>query len=341
MKFVDEVIIKVEAGKGGNGALSFRREKYIPRGGPNGGDGGDGGHVFLRCENNINTLVDYRYTRHFNAENGQNGMGKNCTGHKGNDLFLDVPLGTQVFDADTNELIGELLENDSTLLVAKGGFHGLGNTRYKSSTNQTPQQTTNGEMGEARTLRLELKLLADVGLLGLPNAGKSTLIRALSNAKSKVAAYPFTTMYPQLGVVRVDALQSFVMADIPGIIEGAAEGAGLGIQFLRHLSRTRIILHVIDMSLPDESAIMQDFHTAINELSQYDEALAKRERWLVINKIDLVIQPDRDAAINTLIEKLDWQQPHYAISAATGEGTQRLAKALMARLDQLSLEEDN
>ena len=332
MKFVDEVKIHIEAGKGGNGALSFRREKYIPRGGPDGGDGGNGGSVYLISDTNINTLVDYRYTRRFKAENGQNGMGKNCTGHKGENLFLAVPVGTQAFDPDTEEFIGELVENKQTLLVAKGGFHGLGNTRYKSSTNQAPRQTTNGEMGDARNLRLELKLLADVGLLGLPNAGKSTLIRALSNAKAKVAAYPFTTMYPQLGVVRVGALQSFVMADIPGIIEGAATGAGLGIQFLRHLTRTRIILHLIDVSLPDEAQIINDFHTAVSELSQYSEELASRERWLVLNKIDLLSVDDRENAIADIIKKLNWNKPYHTISAATGEGTKNLAKAIMGLL---------
>ena len=333
MKFVDEVKIHVSAGKGGNGALSFRREKYIPKGGPDGGDGGDGGSVYLLADNNVNTLVDYRYTRQFKAENGQNGMGKNCTGHQGQDLSLVVPVGTQVYDQDTDEFIGELLHNKAKLLVAKGGFHGLGNTRYKSSTNQAPRQTTNGEMGDARNLRLELKLLADVVLLGLPNAGKSTLIRDLSNAKAKVADYPFTTMYPQLGVVRVGNLQSFVMADIPGIIEGAAKGAGLGIQFLRHLTRTRIILHLVDISLPNAQDIIDDFHTAVSELTQYSAEVATRPRWLVLNKIDLIVKEDRQKAIDDIIATLKWQSPYFAISAATGEGTDKLAKALMDTLE--------
>ncbi|WP_058442665.1 Obg family GTPase CgtA, partial [Legionella brunensis] len=281
MKFVDEAVIKVEAGNGGHGCLSFRREKFVPRGGPDGGDGGDGGSVFLEASSDLNTLVDFRYQRHYKAQNGQSGMGGNCTGKKGEDLVILVPVGTMVFDIDTGELLGDINEAGERLLVAQGGFHGLGNTRYKSSVNRAPRQTTQGTLGEARHLRLELRVLADVGLLGLPNAGKSTLIRAVSSAKPKVADYPFTTLHPALGVVSVASHKSFVMADIPGLIEGAAEGAGLGHRFLKHLSRTCVLLHVIDIAPIDESNPIDSAKAILNELAEYDPELLDKPRWLV------------------------------------------------------------
>lgn len=248
MKFVDEAVIKIEAGNGGNGCLSFRREKFIPRGGPDGGDGGDGGSIYLVGNPELNTLIDYRFQRHFKADNGKSGMGANCTGKKGDDLFIEVPIGTLAYDVDTGECLVDIQEPNVPVLIAQGGFHGLGNTRYKSSINRAPRQTTQGSLGESRQIRLELRVLADVGLLGFPNAGKSTLIRAVSSAKPKVADYPFTTLYPNLGVVSVDSHKSFVMADIPGLIEGASEGTGLGHRFLKHLSRTCVLLHVIDVA---------------------------------------------------------------------------------------------
>ena len=290
MKFVDEVTIEVIAGKGGDGCLSFRRERCIPRGGPDGGDGGDGGSVFLTADRHVNTLADFRHRRRHKAENGQPGMGRLRRGKSGDDLVVSVPLGTVVYDANTDELIGDLAQQDQKLCVAQGGYHGLGNARYKSSVNRTPRQTSPGTPGETRQLRLELKLLADVGLVGLPNAGKSTLIHAVSNAKPKVADYPFTTLHPMLGVVRVDELNSFVISDIPGLIKGASEGAGLGVQFLRHLSRCRLLLHVIAITtmLPEGDDLVASFHAIENELKKFSAELAAKPRWLVLNKIDLV-----------------------------------------------------
>jgi len=287
MKFVDEATIRVEAGKGGHGCLSFRREKYIPRGGPDGGDGGDGGAVFLVADNSVNTLVEFRYKRLLRAKNGQPGMGRERTGKSGEDLEVPVPLGTIVYDVDTDERIGELTESGQRLCVAKEGAHGLGNTRFKSSTNRAPRKTSEGSLGDQRNLRLELKLLADVGLLGLPNAGKSTLISAVSNATPKIADYPFTTLHPNLGVVRVGEFQSFVIADIPGLIEGAGQGAGLGVQFLKHLSRTQLLLHIIDVAPMDETDPVVAVDTIVKELEQFSPELAKKERWLVLNKIDV------------------------------------------------------
>ncbi|MDF2529706.1 MAG: obgE [Gammaproteobacteria bacterium] len=336
MKFVDEVKIYVEAGKGGNGACSFRREKFIPFGGPDGGDGGDGGSVYVQANLNINTLVDYRYTRQFQAESGGKGMGANCTGRSGEDLVLSVPIGTIVYDNTTGEVIGEVVADKQKLLVARGGYHGLGNLRFKSSTNRAPRQFTPGDPGEAREIRLELKLLADVGLLGLPNAGKSSLIRSVSAARPKVADYPFTTMYPNLGVVRVGEHKSFVMADIPGVIEGAAEGAGLGIQFLRHLSRTRVILHLVDAAPFDGSDIVTNINTILDELQRYSPELAGRERWLVLNKIDMLSPEQLQALKQDVIERLNWQSPLYTISALKSEGTQELMQAIMNRLDELA-----
>lgn len=296
MKFVDEVSIHVKAGDGGNGLMSFRREKFIEKGGPNGGDGGDGGSIYLEADVNLNTLVDYRYTRRFDAQRGENGGSKDCTGAKGDDLILPVPVGTTVIDANTQEIIGDLTEPGQRLMVAQGGWNGLGNTRFKSSTNRAPRQTTPGKPGEARDLKLELKVLADVGLLGLPNAGKSTFIRAVSAAKPKVADYPFTTLVPNLGVVSVGRYKSFVVADIPGLIEGAAEGAGLGIRFLKHLARTRILLHLVDMAPLDESDPADAAEVIVRELGRFSPALTERERWLVLNKMDQILE-DRKSVV--------------------------------------------
>lgn len=335
MKFVDEASITVYAGKGGNGALSFRREKYIAKGGPDGGDGGDGGSVILEGDSNLNTMVDYRFVRSYRAESGESGKGKNCTGKKGDDLVLKVPVGTTILDEDTGEILGDIQASGQQLKVAQGGFHGLGNTRFKSSTNRAPRQTTPGTEGEVRSLKLELKVLADVGLLGLPNAGKSTLIRAVSSAKPKVADYPFTTLVPNLGVVKVEAHRSFVIADIPGLIEGASEGAGLGIRFLKHLTRNRILLHIVDMA-PYDGVEPADAAVAIaGELGRFSPTLAERERWLVLNKSDLLDAEtfaQRKAAVLTA---LDWQGPVYEISAIKGEGTDALCGDLMNYLEEL------
>jgi GTP-binding protein len=334
MKFVDEAQITVEAGKGGNGCVSFRREKFVPLGGPDGGDGGDGGSVILIVDRGLNTLADFRYTRRFRAKNGQGGSGSNCTGKSGEDLRVRVPLGTLVYDADTGELIGDVVKPDQELLVAKGGRHGIGNVHFKSSTNRAPRQCTPGEPGEVRALRLELKLLADVGLLGMPNAGKSTLIRAVSAARPKVADYPFTTLYPNLGVVRVGEAQSFVIADIPGVIEGAAEGAGLGIQFLRHLSRTSLLLHLVDVApLGEHSDPVQDVRVIQKELKKFSPELAQRERWLVLNKIDMLPEDEREAHCAKIVRRLKWRGPVYRISGLSGEGTKELMAAIMAYLD--------
>ncbi|MCC5013677.1 MULTISPECIES: Obg family GTPase CgtA [Legionella] len=336
MKFVDEALIKVDAGNGGHGCLSFRREKFVPFGGPDGGDGGDGGSVVLEANANLNTLVDFRYQRHYKAENGQPGMGGNCTGKKGDDCVIQVPVGTMVFDVDTGELLGDIKQAGERLLVAQGGFHGLGNTRYKSSVNRAPRQTSPGTPGESRHLRLELRVLADVGLLGLPNAGKSTLIRAVSSAKPKVADYPFTTLHPGLGVVRVSSHKSFVMADIPGLIEGAASGAGLGHRFLKHLSRTCVLLHVVDVAPVDESDPVESAKAILNELKEYDPELLDKPRWLVLNKIDML--PDeqiRQKTVQAIVDGLQWQGKIFAISAMTGEGTQQLCYSLMQLIDEM------
>jgi GTP-binding protein len=334
MKFVDEVVIRVQAGDGGNGCVSFRREKYVPFGGPDGGDGGDGGSIYLVADPDLNTLADFRFTRLFRAERGHNGAGSDRTGRSGAGLNVLVPVGTGVADVDTGEVIGDLVNPGQTLLVARGGFHGIGNTRYKSSTHRTPRQAKAGTPGESRHLRLELRVIADVGLLGLPNAGKSTLIRRLSAARPKVADYPFTTLHPHLGVVRVGPLRSFVMADIPGLIEGAAEGAGLGIQFLKHLSRTRLLLHLVDVSPHGGSGDpVRDVQVIDAELGRYSADLARRERWLVVNKLDLLPEDQRRERVRTLVAALDWQGPVHAISAHTGEGTAALAQAVMQHLE--------
>lgn len=329
MKFVDEATIMVDAGKGGNGCLSFRREKYVPRGGPDGGDGGDGGSVILVAGESVNTLIDYRYQRHYRAKSGESGRGRNCTGHGGEDLFLQVPVGTTVVDVETEEVLGDLTVAEQQLVVAQGGFHGLGNTRFKSSVNRAPRQTTKGSEGESRTLRLELKVLADVGLLGMPNAGKSTLIRSVSAAKPKVADYPFTTLVPNLGVVRVESHRSFVIADIPGLIEGAAEGAGLGVRFLKHLVRTRLLLHVVDMAPYDGSQPFEVVRAIEGELKKFSETLASRERWLVLNKLDMLPEDQREQICQGLVEQLDWRGPVYPVSAINSEGLEVLCRDIM------------
>ncbi|GAB4297444.1 MAG: Obg family GTPase CgtA [Methylophaga sp.] len=335
MKFVDEAKIKVMAGAGGNGCLSFRREKFIPFGGPDGGDGGDGGDVYLVADKQVNTLIDFRYQRHFKAERGEPGRGRLCSGARGQDLIIKVPVGTEAWDDDTHELIGDLTEPGQKLLVAKGGWHGLGNARYKSSINRAPRQTSEGTPGEVRNLRLEMKLLADVGLLGLPNAGKSTFISQVSAAQPKVADYPFTTLYPNLGVVTLKDVRSFVIADVPGLVEGAAEGAGLGIQFLRHLTRTRLLLHLVDMAPVDvEQDPVESVRIINRELEHYSDALGSQPQWLVLNKMDLIPEDLRDELCQEVIDKLDWQGKVYRISGQTGEGCDALCEDVMAYLEQ-------
>ena len=333
MKFVDEAPIIVKAGDGGRGCLSFRREKYIPKGGPDGGDGGDGGSVILRAEEDLNTLIDFRYQRHHRAKNGESGRGRNCRGKGGDDLVLGVPVGTTIIDTDSDEVLGDLTKAGQELIVAKGGFHGLGNARYKSSTNRAPRQTSPGTEGELRNLRLELKLLADVGLLGLPNAGKSTLIRSVSAATPKVADYPFTTLVPNLGVVTLQKYRSFVIADVPGLVEGASEGAGLGIRFLKHLTRTRFLLHMVDMLPVDGSDPLENAITIANELSSFSPTLADRPRWLVLNKMDLLPEGSREAVCQKLVDELQWQGPVFFVSALTKEGTDKLCNAICDYLD--------
>ncbi len=339
MKFVDEAEIRVEAGDGGNGIVSFRREKFVAKGGPNGGDGGDGGDVYLMADTNLNTLVDYQFEKIHIASRGQNGMSTNCTGKRGDDLILRVPVGTRAVDIDTNEVLGDLTQNGQKLMVAKGGWHGLGNARFASSTNRTPRKKTNGTPGEVRNLRLELLLLADVGMLGLPNAGKSTFIRAVSSAKPKVADYPFTTLVPNLGVVRTESSKSFVIADIPGLIEGAAEGAGLGIQFLKHLERCGLLLHMIDVLPADGSDPAENAQTIIAELGKYSEKLANKPRWLVFNKIDLVLEDELEEIMQNVIAAIDWQGPIYQVSAASRTNTESLSREIQAYLDQLPKEQ--
>ncbi|MFL0804690.1 MAG: GTPase ObgE [Agarilytica sp.] len=334
MKFVDEAPIVVQAGKGGNGCLSFRREKYIERGGPDGGDGGDGGSVYLEADENINTLVDYRYQRRYNAENGKQGSGRNCTGAKGEDLVLKVPIGTSVLDEDSESIVGDLTEHGERLLVAQGGFHGLGNTRYKSSINRAPRETSSGSEGDLKNLKLELKLLADVGTLGLPNAGKSTFIRAVSAAEPKVADYPFTTLIPSLGVVKVQEYRSFVIADIPGIIEGASEGAGLGIRFLKHLTRCRILLHMVDIYPVDGTDPVESALGVVRELSRFSDTLANRPRWLVINKCDLIDEDEIEQRKQALVKALNWTGPVYTVSAINREGTKRLCEDMLCYLEE-------
>ncbi len=334
MKFVDEATVSVVAGKGGNGAVSFHREKFVPFGGPDGGDGGDGGSVFVESNEALNTLSEFRFSRKWIAEDGEKGKGGNKTGAKGQDLTLYVPVGTMVYDVDTEELIADMTEHGQRKKVAQGGFHGLGNTRYKSSTNRAPRQSKPGTEGEARSLRLELKVLADVGLLGLPNAGKSTFISSVSSAKPKIANYPFTTLHPNLGVVAVSPVDSFVIADIPGLVEGASEGHGLGIHFLKHLSRTSILLHLVDVSPYSDSGgdTVNDIVKINNELKKFSDELGEKEQWLVLNKIDLLSEEELAEKIEHIRSELNWQGDIHTISAASKQGTQELAKKIMARL---------
>ncbi len=339
MKFVDEVEIRVEAGDGGNGIVSFRKEKYIEFGGPNGGDGGDGGDVYLIADEGLNTLIDYRFERFHRAKRGENGGARDCTGKGSPALYLKVPVGTRAVDVDTGEQIGDLTTHAQKLMVAKGGWHGLGNSRFKSSTNRAPRQKTDGTPGEIRNLRLELLLLADVGLLGLPNAGKSTLIRSVSAAKPKVADYPFTTLVPNLGVVRLNAERSFVIADIPGLIEGAADGAGLGMKFLRHLERCRILLHVIDILPADGSDPAENAITILKELEHHSEKLANKPRWIVFNKLDLLFEDESQEVIDRVTEALSYKDRIFSVSAFNKQGTEELCNEVMTFIESLPPEE--
>lgn len=333
MKFIDQAIIRVIAGKGGDGGLSFLREKHRPDGGPDGGDGGNGGSIFLIADSGLNTLADFRFTRQYRADNGQRGAGHDCFGKYGKDLYIRVPLGTMVCDADTSEVIGDVVNQGAPLLVAQGGYRGLGNARFKSSTNQAPTKTTHGKPGDDRRLQLELKVLADVGLVGLPNAGKSTLLSVVSSARPKVADYPFTTLWPQLGVVDVGEASSFVLADIPGLIKGAATGTGLGIDFLKHLSRTRILVHLVDIAPLEQQDIVESIREIETELAAFSKTLRQRERWLVLNKTDLMSAQDARQTVQRVKQQLDWQSPVFSISAATTSGCRQLMRALLQRLD--------
>lgn len=338
MKLVDEAEIQVIAGNGGNGCVGFRREKFIPLGGPDGGDGGNGGSVWLVADENLNTLIDFRHERHFKAQRGENGMGRQMYGKGGEDKVVTVPVGTVVINVDTDEQIGDLTTHGARLLVAKGGKGGLGNMHFKSSVNRSPRQALPGEEGEERTLKLELKLLADVGLLGFPNAGKSTFIRAVSAATPKVADYPFTTLYPNLGVVKVENYRSFVIADVPGLIEGAADGAGLGTQFLRHLQRTRLLLHLVDIS-PMEGGVdgvspVEQVRAIERELEKHDPELLDKPRWLILNKADLMFEDEAREAAEQIIAELGWQQPWFLVSALGREGTWPIMSKVMSFFDQ-------
>ena len=334
MKFIDEATVELHAGKGGDGSASFRREKFVPRGGPDGGDGGRGGSIFAVADRNINTLVDYRFARIHRAKNGAAGMGSDCNGKSADDVILRVPVGTVISDFETGEFIADLANHEQKMLIAKGGDGGLGNLNFKSSTNRAPRQFTRGMPGESRKLKFELKVLADVGLLGMPNAGKSTFIRAVSAARPKVADYPFTTLHPNLGVVRVDNNRSFVIADIPGLIEGAAEGAGLGHQFLRHLARTRLLLHIIDIA-PFDAATdpVAEARAIVNELKKYDEALFDKPRWVVLNKSDLLAADEQAQRVQQFLADFGWRDKSFIISALSGAGCKELIYAIMAHLD--------
>ncbi|WDJ86294.1 GTPase ObgE [Xanthomonas campestris] len=338
MKLVDEAEILVTAGNGGNGCVGFRREKFIPLGGPDGGDGGNGGSVWIVADENVNTLVDFRHERAFKAQRGENGMGRQAYGKGGEDRVIVVPVGTVVMNVQTDEIVGDMTQHGDRLLVAKGGKGGLGNMHFKSSVNRAPRQSTTGEEGEERLLKLELKLLADVGLLGFPNAGKSTLIRAVSAATPKVADYPFTTLYPNLGVVSVEAYRSFVIADVPGLIEGAADGAGLGTQFLRHLQRTRLLLHLVDISPMDGGvdgvSPVDQVRTIERELERHDPALLEKPRWLVLNKADLMFPEEAQAAAEAIVAELGWTAPWYLVSALGRDGTFPIMKDVMAFFDR-------
>ncbi|HJO11244.1 MAG: GTPase ObgE [Gammaproteobacteria bacterium] len=334
MKFVDEAEISVDAGNGGSGCLSFRREKYIEKGGPDGGDGGDGGCVYLQADSALNTLVDFRFQPRYRAESGRPGQSRNCTGRSGEDLTVKVPVGTSIIDVNTEELLADLNTSEQTVMVARGGFHGMGNTRFKSSRNRAPRKITRGTPGESRLLQLQLRLVADVGLLGLPNAGKSTLIRAVSSARPKVADYPFTTLVPSLGVVSMGMERSFVMADIPGLIEGASEGSGLGFRFLKHLSRTRLLLHLIDALPVDGSDPIENASKIAEELEKFSPGLASKERWLVLNKIDLLNDAKQTELIVRLQTELGWQGAIHEIAAINGQGCHNLCEKLMQAVEQ-------
>jgi GTP-binding protein len=337
MKFVDEATIKVQAGNGGRGMVSFRREKFIPFGGPDGGDGGTGGSIYVVAQKGLNTLADFRFQRTFKGQNGEPGGSADCSGRGGEDLEIVVPVGTVIYDTETDETLGDLTHDGERILVARGGRGGLGNQHFKSSTNRTPRKATPGFPGERRELRLELKLIADVGLLGLPNAGKSTLISVVSAARPRIADYPFTTLHPNLGVVYVGEQKSFVMADIPGLIEGAAEGAGLGIRFLKHLQRTRLLLHLVDILPPDPAADpVKDARVIVAELKRFSPELAARERWLVLNKLDLMTPEDADRRCREIVRRLRWKGPVFRISGATRAGTRELCQAIMRRLDEIA-----
>ena len=340
MKFVDEAVIRVEAGKGGNGCLSFRREKYIPKGGPDGGDGGRGGSIFIEGDESLNTLIDYRYQRLYRAEHGKPGMGREKSGPKGQDMTLKVPVGTSIVDVDTDTVIADVTRAGERICIAKGGHFGLGNTRFKSSTNRAPRKTTLGKPGEARDIRLELQVLADVGLVGLPNAGKSSLVSMLSAAKPKIADYPFTTLIPSLGVVRINSHRSFVIADVPGLIAGAAEGAGLGIRFLKHLTRARILLHLVDLQPLDGKDPVEAVTEIAAELERFSPTLAERERWLVVNKADTIPEDQWDEALDDVVKRLNWKGPAYIISGLLEQGTELLAQDLMIRLESIWAEEE-
>ncbi|EKA96249.1 Obg family GTPase CgtA [Proteus mirabilis] len=340
MKFVDEAKILIVAGDGGNGCVSFRREKYIPKGGPDGGDGGDGGDVYMVADENLNTLIDYRFTKSYRAERGENGQSRDCTGKRGQDITINVPVGTRARDLATGEIIADLTVHGQKQMVAKGGFHGLGNTRFKSSVNRAPRQRTMGTPGESREVLLELMLLADVGMLGMPNAGKSTFIRAVSAAKPKVADYPFTTLVPSLGVVRMDSHQSFVVADIPGLIEGAADGAGLGIQFLKHLERCRVLLHLIDIDPIDGSDPVENAKIIISELEKYSDKLAQKPRWLVFNKVDLLDADEAKQKAQAIVDALGWEGDYYMIAAINQEGVKKLCWDIMEFLKVTPREQD-
>jgi len=338
MKFIDEAKIYIAAGSGGNGVASFRREKYEPEGGPNGGDGGKGGSVYVVADRNLNTLIEYRYSRKFLAQRGENGASGDCYGKGGSDITLHVPVGTVIYDVNTNEIIADLDVDEKKMLLAKGGRGGLGNIHFKSSVNRAPRQCTKGEPGEERDLRMELRVLADVGLLGLPNAGKSTFIRAVSAARPKVADYPFTTMHPNLGVVRVSDTKSFVIADIPGLIEGAADGAGLGIRFLKHLARTRVLLHIVDLAPPDpEADPAHDARAIVRELEKYSPELAAKPRWLILNKLDLIPEDEREQRVADFLAAYDTGgAPCFQITAINGEGCRPLIYKLQEALDTLA-----
>lgn len=330
MKFIDEAKIQVTAGKGGNGALSFLRLKFMPFGGPDGGDGGDGGSIYLCADESINTLLDYRFVHIFHAENGERGRGRNCTGKSGKDLILRVPVGTLVYDADTDELISDLVHPKQMVCVVQGGRHGIGNARFKSSVNRSPRRTIPGQPGEQRNLYLELKVLADVGLVGMPNAGKSTLISAMSAARPKIADYPFTTLYPCLGVVHVSRFKNFVIADLPGLIEGAAEGAGLGIQFLKHVARTKLLFHLVDVTTDP----VESFQIITNELKKFNPNLLEKERWLILNKIDLLPHEEVAEACKKIVKDLNWHGRVFQLSGLAHKGLDELAKATMHYLEE-------